>query len=450
MTENMENNSMSNEDLLVGPRLSDDTITTDPINNSKIPDFSANSFIFNDADVIKLTRQRNNTNEANAIKTGGDITFNSVDTETSEALNTCNKINEYKVDGNGTEVSEEETAPSVYMSAAIDLFQKINNRMNHLVNQKSGDKIILEESYKRIMANNLKGALTLMKPHVNVQNNNEEVVLSFIDNDWPRFVYNLKNELINIKERIFQIKNIFNFVIDGLERKNEECVRLQRIVTKQKIEHTEQVDTLMAENNELKEGLIGILEKYGSEGTLESKLEVDLLENVKFLITSNEEKVRELKEDGRKKTRLLEEYERKARDCDVVRLEKELDEMKQRQKRLQVENLNFSHAIQKLSDKNIKHKQDLILFNTELKKSVETIKTKNETISRQKTLITLFQNKLGGSFDYTIDELKKKKEELAMCIVKERDYLKRESLEKEIQDVSKRLVDFLNLHDKNK
>ena len=99
------------------------------------------------------------------------------------------------------------------------------------------------------------------------------------------------------------------------------------------------------------------------------------------------------------------------------------EEQKEIIKRLQFDNVNFSDAIQKLTEKNIKLKQEVIGLSNENKKYTKA--QKNDSINRQKSLIEMFQNKLSGSSEFPIVELQRKKEELEIKIANEKDFLKK-------------------------
>ena len=94
---------------------------------------------------------------------------------------------------------------------------------------------------------------------------------------------------------------------------------------------------------------------------------------------------------------------------------------------------------------NIKIKQENVLLSNELKKYMELVKMRNETIQRQKSLINMFQDRLTGYDQFPINHLKKKKEELEFKIQNERDVLKKDALRKAKNDCEKRLSDFIYL-----
>ena len=109
---------------------------------------------------------------------------------------------------------------------------------------------------------------------------------------------------------------------------------------------------------------------------------------------------------------------------------------------MQFDNVNFSDAIQKLTEKNIKLKQEVIGLSNENKKYTKALKQKNDSINRQKSLIEMFQNNLSGSSEFSIVELQRKKEELEIKIANEKDFLKKLELKREKQDCERRLSDF--------
>ncbi|ORD97928.1 hypothetical protein HERIO_258 [Hepatospora eriocheir] len=64
------------------------------------------------------------------------------------------------------------------------------------------------------------------------------------------------------------------------------------------------------------------------------------------------------------------------------------------QRTLRQENINSTEDLRKLTEKNFKYKQNLILFNDEVRKLLDKNKLQSETIIKQKKLIEVMQFKL--------------------------------------------------------
>lgn len=151
----------------------------------------------------------------------------------------------------------------------------------------------------------------------------------------------------------------------------------------------------------------------------------------------------ELNEGIAKKNEIIGRFERKAGMFGVSHLNSHVDSLKQVQHKAQDENLNLKQIINKFSEMITKLKQELIFFNSELKKAMEAVGRKNETISRQKSLTELLQGKIGGTSTCPIDALKKTKQEFEGRFEKENEYFVGQGLKREKDDCAKRLSVFL-------
>lgn len=401
------------ERQIIAPNVCDNTLMIGSPMKSFIGDFTDNSFIYNGDEIINIGR-----------------------------MNLDNKCRELEAPA---VIPYADRESNVYMEAAVDLFQKLNIKVEKLMQQKSREGLIVEECYKRLLLNDIRGAMLLLRPCTDARVGNTETVLAFIGREWPEFIHSVKDDFIKMKDATHRIKCVLSSIVDRASRKMEECERLKGIINRQNTEHTAQMDTLVSENNSLKEGLIEILGAFGPKNALDSRLETDLLSNIRALLARQAAKIAELKEREHEKDAAIEGFREQAASYEVGSLRQQIEDYRQMQKRLQAENLNFSGVIQKLSEKNIKYKQDLVLFNSELKRSIEALKVKTETIARQKTLISLFQDKLGGSNEYPLEELRRKKKELESKLENENDYFVKQQLRKEKVDCERRLSDFNSL-----
>ncbi|ELA40932.1 uncharacterized protein VICG_02021 [Vittaforma corneae ATCC 50505] len=220
---------------------------------------------------------------------------------------------------------------------------------------------------------------------------------------------------------------------------------MRSMISQQSRDHKAQIDGLAAENNNIKDQLVKIHKDYGVAGALESLLEEDILKEIRNLVYSKCKLIDDLREEAMKKDEVIEQFERKANMFEVKHLSSQVESLKQTQHKLQDENLNLTQIVNKMSEKNTKLKQELLFFNSELKKAMELLGRKNETIYGQKSLIELFQEKISGASSFPIEDLKKKKLEIEERLEKENDYFVKQRLKREREDCSKRLSDFLNL-----
>lgn len=336
---------------------------------------------------------------------------------------------------------------SVYMAAAVDLFQRLDGKIEYLLSQRTIERTALEEALFLLSSGDPLQAAKALNRHLSSTHPSPDsrLLLSAAAEGLTRRVTEAQSLFLRMQKRLFDLQILFDRIASGSTARAADLVQLGQTLDQQSQSHQQQIDALVSDNNELKEGLTRILEKYGTAEALESRLQSDLFSSVEFLITSQDETIKSLREQIHQKDLKMRDHEKRAEEYDVVFLRRQLGEQKDRLRTLQSENLNFSHSVQKLSEKNIRHKQELILFNEELKKSLAAIKTKNDTIARQKDLINILQSKISGSYNYTVEELRQKKAELERQLSVEQDYLRKNHMEREIQDCAQRLTDFLQL-----
>lgn len=435
MSEDERENADPSANAIDAPSILDAKYTLESAPASFIGDFSNNSFLFVDG---KLTKARTPESAEEACgRMTRQIAGLHVVCEDAQPVAELD-----------TGSNSENIGSTVYIETAVDLFQKINGKLELLLHKKSTEEKILERCHASLLSNNPNAAMAAIRPYSNLKISKEDVVTGFIEDEWPGYLCGLRGDFASLREKLSQMRDLFSRLVGKIGNKTDVCDHLKAIINRQSIEHSKQIDTLVSESNSLKEGLVDILKRFGPEGSLDSGLETDLLSNVRALVQRQAEEISVHVRSEMEKDLAIEGFRSKASSYEVAALAKQIEEYKRDKKHLQAENLNFSQAIHRLSEKNIKHKQDLILFNNELKKSISTLKVKNETIARQKSLISLFQEKLNGSVEYPIEELKIKRREIEDRIEKEDDYLKKEYWRKEKLDCDKRLADFIKLRQK--
>ncbi|KAI5169553.1 hypothetical protein PAEPH01_0807 [Pancytospora epiphaga] len=418
------------EDELTAPNIVTSVGSYQPAIGSFIGDFSQNSYVFDGVELSKMKKSK-------------EVEVDLVDRDNIDCISSENITTVLSIDNDDVEIGDTD----VYMRNTLELFMRLNGKLEILLREKSSDRRIMEECYKRILRKDIKGALSCLRVHVNTDEE-EKSFKAFIEDKWPIYSRRIKGEMDSIRGLVIQMKNIFERLLDRLEMKGNECDRLSDVNKKQSIDYSIQLNSLISENDALKDGLITQLKRHGSPEALNSMLAIDLLSGVGKVLEEQTGELVKYRKSLLERDLQLDEFKRRESSLDVMNLSKQLEEFKRTEKRLQNENINFSETIQRLSIRNSKYKQDLVLFNNELKKSFETIRLKNETIERQKKLISLFQDKLSGCPDYPIEELKARRREIDSKIVKEEDYLKRQVLERERIDCDRRLSDFIKLKSK--
>jgi len=391
------------------------------------------------------------------------------------------------ITGSEAENTSHPNAPNdkenIYMDFIFNLFQTINDRLKYLINKqneyekKSGDEKKNEESVHlriEILFQNVKADLKRIKEY-----------------DLKRLKeYDLKR----LKEYVREIQRRYNSNQDSNKALMKEGKKLQDMLASQAKDHRHEIETLVNERMVIKDKLCRILRAAGNdnenrnddnenrndekEGNDENNnrndgngvnyengvndylnpslaikgnegLEDDVIESIRLLIKNLNKKIKRMGEMNWNLKTENAKFKEKESSFDVLGLKKELKRSKEYEKVLKSENLCFSQAIQKLSEKNIKMKQELVQSNREIKRIEEALKMKESTIERQKSLILMLQNKVMHRFDFPIDDLQKKIEGVQGRIEKENDFFKRQRLVNEKEDLERRLRDFLNLNPRN-
>lgn len=359
-------------------------------------------------------------------------------------------LNSFVVIDSPPETTQEDGG-SVYMESVLDLFKSLSSRIDGLSLQRTAERSVLEEAQQQLLLNRPGKALEVISKHTGeCVLGMKEAVSEFIERQWPEFLLNIRSSLVGTQEICFNLRNAYKDIESKLFKKLEENERLKNIINQQSVDCRAQVDTLVSESNAMKDGIIKCITDLDPLFNFDSQLEVDLLRGLGSLIAERNGLVEELRSENVKKDGVIREYVRKAKSFEVSHLASQVDELKTTQRKLQEENLNLTNILNKMSEKNTKLKQELVLFNSELKRSLESISKKNEAIARQKTLIEMFQEKLSGSKSFPIEDLRRRKSEIDGRLARETDYFAKQSLKKEKEDCERRLSDFLSLAPRGK
>jgi len=340
------------------------------------------------------------------------------------------------------EVREDTT--NVYMESVVDLLRSLNTRMETLSLERTKEMVALEKIRSHLSVDDMRGAQGVLSE---LKRTNPEMVYLYeglIYGRLPDMLIGIRQELVNVKETIFLLRNSYSEIEGKYLKRTEENERLQNLIGVQGREHKGQIEGLVTENSRVKDQLLELHREYSKE-ELESQLVDDVVEEIRRVMGGQRRTIQELGEEVGRKDEALGQFERKANMFEVSHLTKQVESLKETQRKLQDENLNLTQIVNKLSEKNTKLKQELIFFNSEVKKGAEALARKNETIARQKSLIELFQEKIGGGREFPIEDLRRKKEEIEERLENESDYFVKQKLQKEREDCTKRLSDFLNL-----
>lgn len=333
---------------------------------------------------------------------------------------------------------------NVYMESIVTLIGNINTKIEQMKDERTEDKIVLKKVLSFLKLGDMQSAEIEIEKS-NVEIDTKCILFELLEKILPDFFIKLKEEMVQIKESSIGLKVLFSELENKLFKKLEENDRLKTIISQQSKDHNQQIDELTKEHSTLKDRLEKMLQTFGGNRKIESYLHEDVINELEDILKSKDERVDNLEKQLLDKENKLNEYARKEKQFDVAYLNSQVDSFRELQKKLQDENLNLTNVVNKISEKNTKLKQDLIFFNSELKRASEAINKKNETISRQKSLIELFQDKISGT-SLPIEELRRKKFNIEQRLLKETDYFVKQNLKKEKEDCDKRLSDFLSVN----
>jgi len=338
---------------------------------------------------------------------------------------------------------------NVYMKSILDLFRSLNFKMDSMSYQRSCEKVILEEVQSHLCLKNYHKAIEAINKYSGQKPPDQtELYKNFIEVRLREDILEIRSQMVVLDEVAFKMKNAYSGIETKLVKKMEENERLRKMINQQSIDHKAQIDGLVSENNLMLDGIVETIKGLNCEDVPDSQLQVDILQELRHIGKKTKEEIAVLREQNAKKDEVIAEFRKKAKSFEITHLNSQIDELKSTQKKLQDENINLSQILSKMSEKNTKLKQELLLFNTEYKKSIDAINKKNETISRQKMLIEMFQEKLSGTESLPIEELKRKRSDIEARLERETDYFTKQALRREKLDCEKRLSDFLNVVNK--
>lgn len=338
---------------------------------------------------------------------------------------------------------------NVYMKSILDLFRSLNFKMDNMSYQRSCEKVILEEVQSHLCLKNYHKAIEAINKYSGQKPPNQtELYKNFIEVRLREDILEIRSQMVVLDEVAFKMKNAYSGIETKLVKKMEENERLRKMINQQSVDHKAQIDGLVSESNLMLDGIVETIKELNCEDVPDSQLQVDILQELRHIGKKTKEEIAVLREQNAKKDEMIAEFRKKAKSFEITHLNSQIDELKSTQKKLQDENINLSQILSKMSEKNTKLKQELLLFNTEYKKSIDAINKKNETINRQKMLIEMFQEKLSGTESLPIEELKRKRNDIEARLERETDYFTKQALRREKLDCEKRLSDFLNIVNK--
>ncbi|ORD99570.1 hypothetical protein A0H76_628 [Hepatospora eriocheir] len=274
----------------------------------------------------------------------------------------------------------------VYMKPILNFIEGIYKNIKVVNSLRSNDRELLEKCYVCLMNNDIDGAKLCLE---STTDENGVDLLKFK----------------SIKESLLKFQSEFNILITDfkllsklskiISKSNQELSTQNRIlyerISKIDIDNDLKNRKLIEDANSLKDNLITLLSKHT---VLDSRLENDLISRCASILNGKDKEIDKLKSDIidlNSKITIKEDY---FKANNVESLQKENKELQEVIKKLRQENINSTEDLRKLTEKNFKYKQNLILFNDEVRKLLDKDKLQSETIIKQKKLIEVMQFKL--------------------------------------------------------
>ncbi|KAF9763333.1 hypothetical protein NGRA_1342 [Nosema granulosis] len=326
----------------------------------------------------------------------------------------------------------------VYLSNIYDIFNKVNTKLDNMMDKMFVDKRIIRDIHKDALEENLS---SIVKHTKNILSDEEakEISLSSVKDileEFPKVFKQIEDDLLEISklkneyetyiEKYLSISKNINKDVEDIKINIENKLR-DFVLVFNGINSTYQIKLAKEENNKDNSG---------------SPLGFD---NVDSLFNSVVENFIKINNENNK---LSEELDNLKTNRDINTMNKIIENNKKTIKKLQDENVSFSNAVNKLNEINIKLKKECVLISSEYKKLAETNKERKRTIEKQKRVIELLQSKLGENLTSPLEEIKYKMEKLKTEIAKEKDPEKKNNLIKNFEDTERRLKDFEHIYNK--
>ncbi len=318
---------------------------------------------------------------------------------------------------------------NVYMKPIVECLSDINLSLNEFKGSRSAERKVLMECLRALKQEDVEKSKGLLLAELGSEEQNKILITSIIEL-LPKFkdaCLKAMDTVTKIKSGLSQVSEVNSKLSEDLEATRVSLQISRDEVKKMETQNDLRTNKAIADSNLLKKNLIDLLKTF--DEVVDSELEGDLVEKCKCLFNSFKNDVAKIKEELS-----IERYNSKKKDeyyqsNNIEILTQEVESLRNTQRKLQSENLSMSQGMQKLIEKNYKYKQNLVLFNTHLKRFIEKDKIQMETISKQKNLIELFQNKLSGTQNNsTVNALRKQNEEIDKLVLKEKDEKKKEKL----------------------
>ncbi|WUR02314.1 uncharacterized protein VNE69_01252 [Vairimorpha necatrix] len=337
------------------------------------------------------------------------------------------------------EINEENKEEDVvYLQCFVKTIRNLQKKFNKLLKNKFVHKETLNGIYEKLQQGDqesVKKSLENILEKKTIKNIKQTEMYNFIHLTFPMLYKEIIGNLENLdvlKKAIFDSsKTILEKYHEDTEKikKNEEDFKNQ--IMKFKLE-TENILNLTNSNRV-------DTSKTNINSNVMDRLSIDEFFN------DLTKKIKDLFKDLQN---FKKENESLKNNSEIEDLKKQLEDKKSTIKQLQSQNISFSEVITKVDTTNIKLKKECVILGTEYKKVVDSLKSKNSIIEKQKKLLEVLQTQVGKKQNFPIDELKKKIEKLKHKIENENSEEKIYKLRKEKEDYLKRIKDYEELNKK--
>jgi hypothetical protein len=254
------------------------------------------------------------------------------------------------------------------MKSILDLYRALNSKIDKMAIVRTDNDFILENIYNYLILGDIKGALDTFSSNFKERPNFSLIIRKLTEEMLPEFELKTKNLLLKIKDKLLALKELLKLSMEITYKKADECERLEIIINKQNIDYNQQRDSLLNEKNEIKDLLIKLLFDFGNSNSLISQIDLDLINEIKNILESKNANIFNLGKENEELKNMTKDLKLKIKNLESQTSTKQIEEQKEIIKRLQFDNVNFSDAIQKLTEKNIKLKQEVIGLSNENKK----------------------------------------------------------------------------------
>lgn len=323
-------------------------------------------------------------------------------------------LSEMSINEEASKTENNKNGDLVYLQYFAETVQNLKKSFRKLVRNKFVHKELVTQIFEKLQNDDLEGATSLLRKILDkktLKEINIHQINHFLQVIFPMVLKEINENLEKLsllKKDIFDFnKSILTFCI---ENKNQ--VKSIQDDTKSKIKKFK---------NDISD-IFGLTEEHSIDQFFN-----ELLDKIRRIYNENKN--------------IKQENKHLKESSDIKDLKKEIEDKKNDIKQLQSQNISFSEVITKLDTTNIKLKKECIILSNEYKKLVDSLKSKNTIIEKQKRILEVLQKQVGGKENIVIDDLKRKIERLKHKIENEKSQEKINKLQMELTKYDQRIKD---------